>query len=173
MLVEHPRAEQAEAERRPREEAPEGSGLARLRFALLAAGGTTSIVWLGLCGFYIERMVGWNNLTELFPHELGAIFAGVATPLAFLWLFLSFLAQGAERQRQASALAQTLAELTYPTPEAEAKISAITVALRRQSRELQSHAETTLSQVAGITHTLQSELGALKQIGRASCRERV
>ncbi|HSR54818.1 MAG TPA: hypothetical protein VLN73_01155, partial [Alphaproteobacteria bacterium] len=62
------------------------------RFRICLVGGTlASAAWLGAVASYLTREVGWDNLFYMLPHELGAFFAGVFAPLAFLWLALIYV----------------------------------------------------------------------------------
>ena len=55
-----------------------------------AVGVVVTVAWFVVCLFYIQRYVGWSNLLELLPHELGAILLGAFAPIVFLWLALAF-----------------------------------------------------------------------------------
>lgn len=63
-----------------------------------------STLWLGLCGWYVERTMGFAQIGLLMPHELGQFLSGVFLPLAFLWVLLSYAnlagrVRGLERDR--------------------------------------------------------------------------
>ena len=45
-----------------------------------------TLAWLGGITLYVENNIGWSNLWSMLPHEIGAFFAGVFGPLAFLWI---------------------------------------------------------------------------------------
>ncbi len=49
------------------------------------AGIAVSIFWLLLCLIYIHTTLGWSFGSQMLAHELGALVAGMAAPLAFLW----------------------------------------------------------------------------------------
>src|SRR3989338_1965813 len=49
-----------------------------------------TLVWLYFSVSVIGGSVGWEELAQLLPHELGGLFAGVATPIALLWMVIAF-----------------------------------------------------------------------------------
>ena len=49
-----------------------------------------SVLWLGLCGWYVERTIGFGQIALLMPNELGQFLSGVFLPLAFMWVLLAY-----------------------------------------------------------------------------------
>ncbi len=49
-----------------------------------------STLWLGLCGWYLERTIGFSQIALLMPNELGQFLSGIFLPLAFLWVLLAY-----------------------------------------------------------------------------------
>ena len=88
---------------------------------LLAVGLGLSGAWIALSAYYVDTTLGWDFTALMLPHELGALFAGFATPLAFLWLAISYLRQDQEVRRHTEMLRRQLELLTYPAEEAEAR----------------------------------------------------
>src|SRR5262245_18037111 len=80
---------------------------------LAIAAAAASVAWLAIVAFYIQTQYGWDSIAQLLPHELGAGIAGVAAPLAFLWLVVAFVERGRELRRQVDVLGHQLDGLIY------------------------------------------------------------
>ena len=87
---------------------------ARSSRRLFGAGIAVSLVWLGLSVWYIQAYLGWAFFGAMLPHEVAAVAAGVAVPLAFLWLILVFVRPNRELQHHTETLRRHLDLLTYP-----------------------------------------------------------
>ena len=76
-----------------------------LRYRLYTiAGVILSAAWLKGAYHYVENMLGWANLGELLPHEVGGIAAGAFTPLALLWMVIAFWERGQSLKHDTAAL---------------------------------------------------------------------
>ena len=49
-----------------------------------------STLWLGLCGWYVERTIGFAQIGLFMPDELGQVLSGVFLPLAFMWVLIAY-----------------------------------------------------------------------------------
>src|SRR5690606_10875233 len=173
MLIKHPRADMAASASKPaskgalqRAEAAAAEligkpALERRRQLLVGIGAVISIAWLGVCALYIQNSVGWRNLWQVLPHELGGFIAGASAPLAFLWLLLLNLWRGTAIRLHAAALHHVLLDLSYPTPEAERRVSALAGALRRQAREMEEAAQSATDKIATLGETMADQQQAL------------
>jgi hypothetical protein len=84
-------------------------GPSPMRSGLFLFGVAATVVWLAT-GIYLMVVRGdHSNLPK--PNEWGDIFAGLAAPVAFLWLVLGFLQQGRELQLSTKALELQVTEL--------------------------------------------------------------
>ncbi|MEC8173403.1 MAG: hypothetical protein VX090_08480, partial [Pseudomonadota bacterium] len=109
---------------------------ARRKAQRITAGGiSASVFWLLLCLTYIHTTLGWSFGSQMLAHELGAMVAGMTAPLAFLWLGLAYFRRGYDVREHSEALRRQLEMLTYPAEEAEAQISQVSEALRKQADE--------------------------------------
>src|SRR5215207_1145604 len=104
--------------------------------AALIVGIVLTIIWLAACYWYVDTQFGWENLWFLLPDELAMAFAGIAVPLAFLWLTVAYFARTDETRHLALLLQHQLDKLSSPTKAAEQQIATVVVALQRQSDEL-------------------------------------
>lgn len=50
-----------------------------------------SALWLGLCGWYVERTIGIDGLGLLMPNEMSQVLSGIFLPLAFLWILIAYI----------------------------------------------------------------------------------
>lgn len=68
-----------------------------------------SIAWLTIAVLFLAVCAKWDE--RLAPNAWGDLFAGIAAPLAFLWLVLGFLQQGKELRISSEALRMQAEEL--------------------------------------------------------------
>ena len=93
---------------------------------------------------YVEAVLGWSNLGELLPHEVGGLAAGAFTPLALLWMVIAFWERGQGLKRDTETLRWHMRRLIYPSDKAESRVREITETLRWQSRDLTRASEEAL-----------------------------
>jgi len=160
MLLKHPNADNTESsDEAPlvlggheQQEASRKSGAASMWFTLLLS--CVSIGWLAAIVLYAERNIGWSNILQMLPHEIGAFLAGAFAPLAFLWLLGAFAKRGLDNKLHANALDALIRELGYPSPEAEARVASLTMTLRRHAREVQSETENAAEKLGSVNTVL-------------------
>ena len=58
---------------------------------LTIVGTLLSILWLGACGWYVERTIGIDQLGLLMPNEMSQILSGIFLPIAFLWVLIAYI----------------------------------------------------------------------------------
>ncbi|WP_169544628.1 coiled-coil domain-containing protein [Sneathiella aquimaris] len=163
MILKHPEAARTDEEH----EAPlvlggheqlkavSGPGLASK--LIVTAVNLVTLLWLVAAFYYVHKNIGWPNLWELLPHEIGAFFAGVFTPIAFLWLLLAYAKRGIDNKLKGNALDALMRELGYPSPEAEARVASLTLGLRRQSKEVQAETENAAVRISQATKELDQQ----------------
>jgi len=160
MLLKHPNADKTE----PTDEVPlvlggheqqaasSKSKTASILFTVLLS--LVSIVWLVAVVVYADKNIGWANILQMLPHEIGAFLAGAFAPLAFLWLLGAFAKRGLDNKLHANALDALMKELGYPSPESEARVASLTMTLRRHAREVQAETENAATKLEGVNSTL-------------------
>ena len=95
-----------------------------VRYRLFAiAGVIASAAWIWVVDEYVESVLGWNNLSQLLPHEVGGLAAGVLTPLALLWMVIAFWERGRSLRRDTEVLGWHMRQLIYPTERAETRFA--------------------------------------------------
>jgi hypothetical protein len=80
-----------------------------LKSRLFRFGVIASILWLVMGVAFLWVRGNWS--VALKPNEWGDVFAGLAAPMAFLWLVLGFLQQGQELKLSTQALLLQVDEL--------------------------------------------------------------
>ena len=87
-----------------------------LRFRLYAiAGLIISAAWVWGVWSYVEQVLGWSNVAQLLPHEVGGLAAGAMTPLALLWMVIAFGERGQSLRRDTEVLRWHMRRLIYPS----------------------------------------------------------
>ena len=105
-----------------------------LRFRLYTLGGLIlSAAWVWGVYDYVEAVLGWNNVTELLPHEVGGLAAGALTPLALLWMVIAFWERGQSLQHDTEALRWHIRRMIYPSGNAETRVAPAAATLGKKN----------------------------------------
>lgn len=100
---------------------------------LLLIGIAASAAWAIICMLYAQASLGWNNLFALLPHELGGFLAGVAAPIALLWMILAYAQRAADVRDITEPLQRQLDEIVQQDAESERRLRGFSRAIRSQS----------------------------------------
>ena len=104
------------------------------------------MVWLALCGLYIQFQLGWENFSSGLPHERAVTVLGVLIPLALIWIVTGLYARMRALGASAKVLADRLDALVYPSEAAEERARIVSANLEAQSTALSTAA------VAAVDH---------------------
>ena len=107
--------------------------------SILAA--LATIGWLAGSATYVFDSLGLEELSQLLPHELGGLAAGIVTPIALIWIVVAFFEKIKIYQAETQALRWHLQQLTYPADSAETHVGEITEALRAKIQALTNASE--------------------------------
>ena len=89
----------------------------------------------------------------------------MAAPLAFLWLAMAYFRRGYDVRDHTEALRRQLEMLTYPAEEAEARISQVSEALRKQAEELALRASDKATiDIGQLSSALREQTEALSEV---------
>lgn len=148
-----------------------------LKNPLFRFGIGVSVAWLAI-GICLMAFVGnWSGGIK--PNEWGDVFAGMAAPMAFLWLVLGFIQQGQELKLSTDALKLQAAELKNAVEQhrqlVEVSREQVEASLRREREEhrlrrLNSQPAFALYQ-AGITPShlrIRYDIGLRNEGGQAT-----
>ena len=120
-----------------------------LRYRLLTIGATVlTLAWLSGAYLYVANDLGFDALATLLPHEVGGLFAGIATPVALLWIVAAVYERARIYQGEARALRWHLSRFTYPSEMATGRVSDIAEHLRLQARQLTESSEEAVDRAA-------------------------
>jgi len=108
---------------------------ARLR---LIGGTIGSTLWVALAIAYLHYDSGWSQFWNLPANEMADFFAGVAAPLAFLWLVLGYFQQGDELKLQRRELGLQRQELALQRQEVH-RLTDETAAQRKAIEATEEH----------------------------------
>jgi hypothetical protein len=95
----------------------------------------------------------------MLPHEMGAFFAGIFAPLAFLWLALMFIGGRSCLDDISDDLGARLNQLVYPPANAEVKVNAVIGAIEQANARLDAAAA-----LAGAAEELAAKSEAIDQV---------
>ena len=95
-----------------------------------------TIGWLAASASFVFENLGLADIAQLLPHELGGMAAGIATPIALIWIVVAFFEKTKIYQAESRALRWHLQQLTYPADSAETRVAEISEALRAQTQAL-------------------------------------
>ncbi len=122
-----------------------------------------SIIWLLGAGAYINRTIGWDNISTFLPHELGGFLAGVFAPVALLWMVLAFVMRSADVKMYAEALRGELQAMIFPSATAEKRINNDIERLIAQSAEMSRATGMAAETLEVAKRTLQEQMGRFQE----------
>jgi uncharacterized phage infection (PIP) family protein YhgE len=120
--------------------------------------------WLVFIANYVNRNIGWENVQSMLPHELGAAFAGVFAPLAFVWLAMLYWVRGRDLAEATAAITRQLDLLTFPSEDSAERVESAGAALKRQAEALRSASDQSSELLGGFAVRFQSEAAALTEV---------
>jgi chromosome segregation ATPase len=128
---------------------------------LQATGILVSFMWLAGASFYVQRTVGWSNVSSLMPHELGGFLAGILTPIALFWMIAAFILRSNDVKMYAEALRSEIQAMIFPSEEADRRVNNDIERLIRQTSEMSKATKIMLSTIAEAREGLKGQIVAL------------
>lgn len=119
---------------------------------------TATGAWLAGAVIYLGGEVGWNNVINMPAHHLGSIVAGIAAPIALIWMGINHLNRQREIQDQMAPLLYQIDQLVNPNKQVEARIDAVADALRRQANELISATQQVEKTLGNVREGLRTDM---------------
>jgi len=92
--------------------------------------------WLAGAVLYLGGEVGWTNVINMPAHQLGSVIAGIAAPIALIWMGINYLRRHQDIKEQIAPLMAQIDQLINPNKAVEARVEAVADGLRRQANEL-------------------------------------
>jgi len=93
-------------------------------------------MWLAGAVLYLGGEVGWGNVVSMPAHQLGSVIAGIAAPIALIWMGINYLRRHQDIKEQIAPLMAQIDQLINPNKAVEARVEAVADGLRRQANEL-------------------------------------
>jgi len=78
-----------------------------------------SFMWIVGTISFVDSGLGWGNVHQLLPLEIGGLAVGSIMPLALLWMVVAFFERGQQLRRETSMLRWHLRRLIYPSDHAQ------------------------------------------------------
>ncbi|MCK5273549.1 MAG: hypothetical protein KAR37_02790, partial [Alphaproteobacteria bacterium] len=147
-------------------EAIEAERRAQRRATMIAAG--ASIAWVLFALVFIASNGSEGELAGLTLPEIAMLIAGVATPLAVIWLIVLFVRRNADLREHTEMLRRQLDLLTYPAEDAELHVRKIAESLRAQAEELNRVTDTATIQMEKLSKTLASRTDSLAEASESA-----
>jgi hypothetical protein len=122
-----------------------------------------SIFWLGACASYFAMMTLSGKAMPLDVTSLAAIIAGVATPLAVIWMIALYLRHAAD-----SRLNQAL--LTNPAALTSQQVSAMSASISEGAHRLTEAAEIARNRIAEIEDGMARHTSRLLDVAETAAR---
>ena len=129
---------------------------------LLAA--VFSFIWVAATIAFVDRGLGWGNVHQLLPLEIGGLVIGSITPVALLWMVVAFFERGQQLRRDTSMLRWHLRRLIYPSDHAQSRLNEITDSMRRQARDLTEASEDAAKRGEVVTGMIRQRTVELSQV---------
>ena len=139
---------------------------------IMFCGATLSAMWLAAATVYIHNIVGWQNIKNLMPHEIGGFLAGLLAPVALFWMILTFWLRSVDVKLYAEALRTEIQNMIFPSDEAERRVNNDIERLVRQTAEMSRATRMALGTLQQARQAVQGETKAL-QDGAANTAERL
>lgn len=139
---------------------------------LQATGILVSAIWLVGAAVYVQRMVGWSNVSGLMPHEMGGFLAGILTPIALFWMIAAFILRSNDVKMYAEALREEIQGMMFPSDEANRRVNNDIERLMRQTAEMSKATRIALSAIETAREGLKNQVNLMND-GSAETVERL
>jgi chromosome segregation ATPase len=132
---------------------------------LQATGFIVSAMWLIGAGIYVQRMVGWNNVSNLMPHEMGGFLAGILTPIALFWMIAAFILRSNDVKMYAEALREEIQTMIFPSDEANRRVNNDIERLMKQTAEMSRATNIVLNAIESAREGLRGQIQQMNGSG--------
>ena len=147
-------------------EAIEAARRAQRRATVIASG--TSLAWVLIALVFIASNGSQGELAGLTLPEVAMLVAGIAAPLAVIWLVVIFVRRNSDLREHTDMLRQQLDLLTYPAADAELRVRGVAESLRTQAEELNRVTDTATIQMEKLSKTLASRTDSLAEASESA-----
>lgn len=130
-----------------------------------------SALWILGALFYFAGGVGFAYLSEMLVQEQALVLIAVVLPPVFFWMVALMLRRGEESTRSRAALLEVLADISGPEQEAEARLNATAMSLRRISQTVESELENALARADALNERIDAGLSRLSQLSEGAGKQ--
>jgi hypothetical protein len=138
-------------------------------FGLILGIGT--VLWFGAALFYINSGDGLSSLLFMYPHEQAQVLIALFLPPVLAWLVALVVRRSQESARSRSALLEVLADLAGPDQEAEARLNATAMSLRRISQTVEGELGNALARADDLNIRIDTGLSRLAELSEGAGRQ--
>lgn len=121
-------------------------------------GMTATGAWLTGAVLYLGGIVGWDNIVSMPADHLGSVIAGVAAPIALMWMGIHYARRDRDIKEQMAPLLHQIDQLVNPNKKIEERIDAVADGLRRQANELINAANQVEKTLNSVRDGLRSDM---------------
>lgn len=129
---------------------------------IMFCGATLSAMWLAAAVVYVHNAVGWQNIANLMPHEIGGFLAGLLAPIALFWMMLTFWLRSVDVKLYAETLRDEIQGMIFPSEEAERRVNNDIDRLMKQTAEMSRATRMALGTLQQARQAMQGETQALQ-----------
>lgn len=130
-----------------------------------------TVLWLVLVGAWFMQSAGLSAIGLMLPHEVALVVIAAFVPPAFIWLAGFWYWRSVDSRHSRSALHAVLKDMAFPDPEAEARLNAMTLSLRRLSQALESETTNALTRVERLDERIGKGTEALSAAARHAAEQ--
>ncbi|MDF1720025.1 MAG: hypothetical protein P1U65_05075 [Minwuia sp.] len=127
--------------------------------------------WLAIVLIWFAQSVGLAAAGLMLPHELATVVLAAFVPPAFIWLAGFWYWRSVDSGHSRSALQEILKDMSFPDPEAEARLNAMALSLRRLSQALESETTNALARVDRLDERIGKGTEALSAAAQRSAEQ--
>ena len=122
---------------------------------------TLTVFWLVAALYILFTSISLNDFSALLLHEVGLLGAGILTPVALLWIVVSYFERGKLYEQETHALRWHLKQLTFPSDAAGSRAAQLTEILRSQANYLTRASEEASERAQDATNLIRTQTAVL------------
>jgi len=114
-----------------------------------------AIGWIALSVWYINRVLGWQTIPDLLPHEIGGILAGMLAPPAVLFAMAAWTVRDQQMSYDVAVLEQQIWRMENPHRRAQAGLTEVGHGLLSYAASLRELIDAMRGQIEAIEANFQ------------------
>lgn len=130
-----------------------------------------TVLWFVAALFYLDSNAGLSSLFYMLPHEQAQILITLLLPPSLGWLIALVLRKNGDSARSRAALLEVLADISGPDREAEARLNATAMSLRRISQTVEGELENALARADALNARIDGGLARLAELSAGAGKQ--